>query len=447
MSAVIALVGRPNVGKSTLFNRLTRSRDALVADLPGLTRDRIYGLARLDSRPCMLVDTGGLDAEGESVQSLAREQTWRAIAEADAVVLMVDAVAGLCPQDEEIARQLRTNGRPVVCAVNKSEGRPAELVSAEFFRLGLGVPVAISANRGDGMGALVSALLEVLPEDTGESAPAEGPVIAVVGRPNAGKSTLVNAMLGDSRVIVSDQPGTTRDSVRVPLERDGRHYVLIDTAGVRRRTRIDDTIEKFSVVKSLQAIADANVVVLLLDAQREVGAQDANLAGLVLEAGRAMVLAVNKWDHLAPDRRDRIRAQLDLRLPFLSFLKPHFISARHGTGVGDLFGAVDRAYRSAIVDLPTPRLTRLLHDAVASTPPPLVHHRPIKLKYAHQIGKNPPTVLVHGNMARHVPAGYQRYLANVFRRAFDLEGTTIRVQFRQSANPYAGPAARRQKRS
>lgn len=452
MDSVVVLVGRPNVGKSTLFNRLTGSRDALVADQPGLTRDRLYGVARMRKRRFIVVDTGGIDEDQDTLKGLMSAQTQRAIDEADAIVFLVDGRDGLTAPDRNIGEQLRRSARPVIVAVNKTEGMAPETASAEFHALGLGTPVAISAAHGQGMERLLDRMVAELPQAEA-AAPDETreetvPRVAVVGRPNVGKSTLVNAMLGENRVLVFDAPGTTRDSIRIPLERDGNRYVLIDTAGVRRRTRIDDTLEKFSVIKTLQAVEDANVVVLVVDARREIGAQDAGLAGFVLETGKAVVLAVNKWDGLAPDQRDRIRREISRKLPFITvFAEPHFISALHGSGLGDLFGAVDRAFQAATCTLSTPRLNRVLKEATQATPPPMGRGgRRIKIKFAHQGGRNPPLVLVHGNQVQYVPEAYRRYLANTFRRAFKLEGTPLRVEFRQGRNPYENTLARPSRR-
>jgi GTP-binding protein len=439
MKSVIVLVGRPNVGKSTLFNRLTRSRDALVADAPGLTRDRQYGIGRFEGRSFIIVDTGGIDQEREALRGLMSTQTERAISEADAVIFLTDGRSGLCAPDRAIADDLRRTGKPVTVAVNKTEGLQVDLACAEFHALGLGEPVAVSAEHGQGVSRLMEHVFQGLPAPVQE--PEEGdesaPCVAIAGRPNVGKSTLVNAMLGEERVVVFDQPGTTRDSIRVPLERDGRHYVLIDTAGVRRRARIDDVLEKFSVVKTLQAIEAANVVVLVLDARNGVSAQDASLAGFVVETGKSLVLAINKWDGLDPNQRAWVRHELDRRLPFLRFLEPHFISALHGSGVGGLFPAIDRAYASAMRELGTSRLNRVLEKAIEATPPPMGRGgRRIKLKFAHQTGKNPPTVRIHGNQVEHLPAAYRRYLVNAFRRAYDLEGTEVRLDLRSGPNPY-----------
>jgi len=436
MSCVIALVGRPNVGKSTLFNRITRTRDALVADIPGLTRDRLYGIGHSHGRRFIVIDTGGLDEAGDALHGKVQEQTHLAIAEADAVVLVTDARSGLAAQDQRIAEDLRRSGKPVVVAVNKCESLEPEVARAEFFGLGLGDPIPVAAAHGQGVDRLLETVLQPLPEPEPEPLPESVPVVAVVGRPNAGKSTLVNRLLGEERVVVSDQPGTTRDSIRLDLRRDGQRYVLIDTAGVRRRARIDDRLEKFSVVKSLQAIEHANVVIFLLDASREISAQDASLAGFVLDAGRSMVLAVNKWDGLSPSRRDRVRAEIGRRLPFLEFLQPHFISALHGSGVGDLFAAVDQAYASATATLATARLNRILGLALRATAPPMGRGRPIKLKFAHQAGHNPPLIRIYGNQVEQLPESYRRYLANRFRKALALTGTPVRVEFKSGENPY-----------
>ncbi len=440
MNPVVALVGRPNVGKSTLFNRLTRSRDALVADQPGMTRDRKFGEGRLGDRPYIVVDTGGLSGAEEGIEALMATQVWLAVEQADVVVLLTDGREGLTPFDEEIAARLRGRGKPLVVAVNKAEGRPPELVEAEFHALGLGEPSAISAVHGDGLHAFADRLMELLPAAAQEPPPeaAQGVRIAIIGRPNAGKSTLLNRMLGEERVLASDMPGTTRDSIYVPLERDGAPYVLIDTAGVRRRRSVRETVEKFSVVKTLQAVKDAQVVVMVLDARAGISDQDASLLGFVLETGRALVLAVNKWDGLSKEQRDAVRRELELKLSFVDFAATRFISALHGTGVGELFGAVDQAYAAAMRELPTPRLTRLLEELVAKHAPPMVHGRRIKLRYAHQGGHNPPVIIIHGNQTAAVQDDYRRYLINGFRRHLRLEGTPVRIEFKSGENPYQG---------
>ncbi len=441
MKPVVVLVGRPNVGKSTLFNRLTRSREALVADEPGLTRDRLYGVGRIGDRPYIVVDTGGLDREQQGVQGLMSAQTRQAMAEADAIVFIADGRAGVTALDRDLALELRRLGKPVTLAVNKTEGMDAEIANADFHALGY-PPVSISAAHGAGVAQLMRAVLTGLPV-AAEEAPAEAvPRVAIVGRPNVGKSTLLNAMLGEERVVVFDQPGTTRDSVRVPFERGRRRYVLIDTAGMRRQARIVAPVEKFSIVKTLQAVDEANVVILVLDAQQEVSDQDAALAGFVLERGRSLVIAVNKWDGLDASRRDWIKRELQRKLAFLAFARTVFISALHGTGVAALFPAVDRAYASALGTIATSRLNRILGQAVQATPPPMVRGRRIKLKFAHQGGKNPPLVVIHGNQVDAVPEAYCRYLANVFRTRLKLEGTPVRIEFRQGENPFLGRRAR-----
>ena len=438
MLPVIALVGRPNVGKSTLFNRLTRSRDALVADQPGLTRDRQYGTGKIGSHPYVVVDTGGLSGDRAGIDELLQQQVRQAIGEADHILFLLDAREGCTGGDELIAQELRRTGKPVTLAVNKSEGLDEALAGSDFYRLGLGDPCLIAAVHGRGVKGLIESVLnqlpppeEVLPEEPGIQ-------IAVVGRPNVGKSTLVNRLLGEERVVAYDQPGTTRDSIFIPLEHEGRHYTLIDTAGVRRRARIKEAIEKFSIIKTLQAIEQANVVLMVLDAHQGVGEQDATLAGHVLESGRALVLLVNKWDGLDPDQRDWIKREIDRRLPFLGFAKLHFISALHGSGVGDLFQLVERVYASAMRDLATPDLTRLLEAITQEHQPPLVRGRRIKLRYAHQGGKNPPIIVIHGNQTKEVPESYKRYLVGRFRQALNLKGTPIRIEFRSGENPYQG---------
>ena len=439
MLPVIALVGRPNVGKSTLFNRLTRSRDALVADQPGLTRDRKYGTGKLGDSPYVLVDTGGISTSAEGIDLLMEQQVKQAIGEADHILFVLDARQGCTAADATIAEQLRRTGTPVTLVANKSDGLDAELAAADFYTLGLGEPLAIAAVHGRGVTSMINQVLSGLPEvELPEEPENQGVMIAVVGRPNVGKSTLVNRLLGEERVVAFDQPGTTRDSIFIPLEREGRRYTLIDTAGVRRRARIREAIEKFSIIKTLQAIEQANVVLMVMDAQQGVGEQDANLAGHVLESGRALVLVVNKWDGLSQDQRERMRVDIERKLPFLNFARLHFISALHGSGVGDLFAMVDKAYANAMRDLSTPELTRLLEALVQEHQPPLVHGRRIKLRYAHQGGKNPPVIVIHGNQTEQVPDSYKRYLIMRFRKALDLRGTPIRVEFRSGSNPFEG---------
>lgn len=440
MLPVIALVGRPNVGKSTLFNYLTRTRDALVADQPGLTRDRKYGRAVVGPVPCLLVDTGGLSGAEEGIDELMAQQTRLAIDEADVVLLLVDARQGLTPVDTEIAQLLRRQGKPVQVVVNKSEGMEAALVASEFFALGLGEPLAIAAAHGRGMEALMGAVLagfEAPEEAEPEAAPDETRV-AIVGRPNVGKSTLVNRLLGEERVLAYDLPGTTRDSVFIPFEHHGQRYTLIDTAGIRRRARVSEAVERFSIIKAMQAIEAAHVVILVLDAHQGVSEQDATLLGQVLDSGRGLIIAVNKWDGLSGDQRERVRSELHRRLSFVDFAEVHFISARHGTGIGHLLEAVDRAFDSAMRDLSTSELTRMLEAAVEAHQPPLVRGRRIKLRYAHQGGRNPPVVVIHGNQIQSVPETYKRYLVNHFRAALKLHGTPLRVEFKGGENPYAG---------
>ena len=441
MLPVIALVGRPNVGKSTLFNVLTRTRDALVADVPGLTRDRKYGYARVGERRCVMVDTGGLVETVAGVERLMAEQTMKAVQEADRVLFLVDARAGCSPSDLHVADVLRRAGKPVLVVVNKAESLDPDMATADFHQLGFGEPVAISATHVEGVWSLMERALEDFPEPEQEPEPSEDADdirVAVVGRPNVGKSTLINRLLGEERLVTFDQPGTTRDTVYVPFERDGQGYVLIDTAGVRRRARVSEAIEKFSIVKTLQAIEHAHVVVGVIDAHDTVAEQDASLLGMVVEQGRALVVAVNKWDGIPPDQRQAIRDGLDLRLDFLRFAPVHFISARHGTGVGELMVAVRAAYRAAMRELPTKELTSALEQAVAVHQPPLVRGRRIKLRYAHQGGRNPPIVVIHGNQTQHVPATYRRFLENHFREVFRLEGTPLRIEFRTDDNPFAG---------
>jgi GTP-binding protein len=439
MKPTLVIVGRPNVGKSTLFNRLTRTRDALVAAVPGLTRDRHYGAGRMGERAYLVVDTGGLEPEGQGVFVEMAKQTRTAIAEADAIVLVTDAREGLTAQDRAIGEELRRMGRRVFVAVNKTEGMNPDLAAAEFHELGLGVPRAISAEHGEGVRDLVDAALADFPaeeEPDGESD--KVPRIAVVGRPNAGKSTLVNALVGEERVVTFAEPGTTRDAIDVELSIGGRRYILVDTAGLRRRGRVFESVEKFSVVKTLQAIDSANVAVLVLDAQAEISDQDAHIAGFILERGRALVVAVNKWDDLDDYARDMTKRAIARRLKFLSFARFHYISAREGRGVGQLIDSVDRAYRAAMAKLPTPQLTRALIAAVAKQAPPRAGLSRPKLRYAHQGGRNPPIVVVHGTALNAVPDSYRRYLEGDFRKVFRLEGTPLRIEFRSGRNPYVG---------
>jgi len=438
MQPVIVLCGRPNVGKSTLFNRLVRDRTALVADVAGLTRDRIYGVGKIGDKPYMVVDTGGLvSGKGELIQQLSAQQVSKAIQDADAVLFIVDGRSGLSLEDEHIAVQLRSHGKPLFLAVNKTEGLPLDVVCADFHGLGLGPVFPVSAAHGQGVHALMDAVLETLPDTTVEEVHQDRIKIAVAGRPNVGKSTLTNRILGEERVVTCDEPGTTRDSIYIPFERRDRAYILIDTAGVRRRARLKEMVEKFSVLKTLQAIEAANVVILVLDARQEVGDQDAKLLDTVLDSGKGLVIAVNKWDGLSHDQRFVIKDTLQRKLAFFTHAEVHYISALHGSGVGTLLDAVDRAYDATMRRFPTPQLTKLLEEAVTRNPPPLIAGRRIKLRYAHQGGQNPPVIVVHGNQVASVPDTYRRYLANYFIQALGLQGTPLRMEFKQGKNPYS----------
>ncbi|ATE58935.1 ribosome biogenesis GTPase Der [Thauera sinica] len=439
MKPTIVLVGRPNVGKSTLFNRLTRTRDALVADQPGLTRDRHYGIGRVGEREYLVVDTAGFDpvAKDGIMHEMAR-QAEQAIAEADVLLFLVDGRAGRTPHDEQIAARLRRAGRPVHVVVNKAEGLDRATVAADFHALGLGDPLPVSAAHGDGVKQLVEFVLAPFPcDEEAAAAEDEGPRVAIVGRPNVGKSTLVNTLLGEERVIAFDMPGTTRDAISIPFERGGKHYTLIDTAGLRRRGKVFEAIEKFSVIKTLQAIQEANVVVLVLDAAQDISEQDAHIAGFVLEAGRALVVAINKWDAVDDYRRERLKLDVSRKLAFLSFARFHEISALKSSGIGALLKSVDAAYAAATANLPTPRLTRALQVAVARQAPPRSGLARPKLRYAHQGGMNPPVIVIHGNALDDIPAAYVRYLERSFMEAFKLQGTPLRIQFRTTQNPFA----------
>lgn len=442
MKPTVVLVGRPNVGKSTLFNRLTKTRDALVADLPGLTRDRHYGHGRVGDRPYLVVDTGGFEpVVDEGIMFEMARQTLQAIDEADAIVFIVDGRVGVTPQDKIIANRLRQSDRPVFVAVNKAEGMNEGVVTAEFHELGLGDPVALSAAHGEGVRHLIKDVLAHFP-DAEEEPEDKHPKFAVVGRPNVGKSTLVNAILGEERVIAFDAPGTTRDSIYIEFERNNGRYTIIDTAGVRRRSKVDDAIEKFSVIKTMKAIEDANVAVLVLDATQDVSDQDARVAGFVLETGRALVVAINKWDVATEEQKDRIKREIARKLAFLDFAKFHYISALQGKGVGDLFASIDQAYAAAMIKIPTPKLTRVLQLALERQLPPLSGRIRPKMRYAHQGGSNPPVVVIHGNALEHVPASYWRYLEHTFMKLFKLQGTPLRVQYKKSENPFEGKAAK-----
>jgi GTP-binding protein len=437
MKPVIALVGRPNVGKSTLFNQLTRSRDALVADLPGLTRDRKYGDAQVDGKSFIVIDTGGIGEGEEGIDAYMAEQSRLAIQEASIVLLLVDGRAGLTGADQEIAAELRTLNKRVHLVVNKIDGVHEEAALAEFHRLGMGEIFGIAASHGRGIQQMMQDVLADCPLDAEEAPVAEtGIKIAIVGRPNVGKSTLVNRLLGEERVVVFDMPGTTRDSIYIPFERRDQRYTLIDTAGVRRRGRVDEGVEKFSVIKTLQAIKDAHVVVLVLDARESIVDQDLHLLGFVLQSGRALVIAINKWDGMSEYDRGQVKQDIERRLDFIPWARVHLISARHGTGVGDLYPSIECAYASATIKVTTHRLTQILEDAVEQHQPPMIGGRRIKLRYAHMGGQNPPLVIIHGNQTASVPNAYKRYLENVYRKVLKIEGSPIGVEFRTSDNPF-----------
>jgi len=441
MIPVIALVGRPNVGKSTLFNQLTRSRDALVANYSGLTRDRKYGEAKLGSRPFIVIDTGGISGDEQGIDSQMAGQSLTAIEEADAVLFIVDAREGLNAVDQALAKHLRQRNKSFHLIVNKIDGLNEEVAIADFYSLGVESIHAIAASHGRGVRAMIESVLAQFPEEESIDLDAAYPDsirVAVVGRPNVGKSTLVNRLLGEERVVVYDEPGTTRDSIYIDYERDGQSYTLIDTAGVRRRKNITLTVEKFSIVKTLKAISDAHVVILIMDAHEGIVDQDMHLLGQCIDAGRGLVLAVNKWDGIEADTRDWIKSELNRKLQFADYADTHFISAKHGTGVGHLYKSVNAAYQSATRKLITNELTRILEGAVFDHPPPMVDGRRIKLRYAHAGGQNPPLIIIHGNQTGKVPNSYQRYLEKVFRRQLKLTGTPVRIEFKTGENPFAG---------
>jgi GTP-binding protein len=442
MLPVVALVGRPNVGKSTLFNVLTRSRDALVADMPGVTRDRHYGVCRTGERPFVVVDTGGLSGVEEAMDVLTAKQVRLAIEEANVLVFVVDARDGLLPQDQAILNELRRSGKPIIAAVNKTDGLDEQSALAEFAGFGIAATLPLSAAHGRGTDELLKVVLPLLPPDeegADETEAEDGSIrVAIVGRPNAGKSTLINRLLGEERLIVSDVAGTTRDPIRVPLERDGKRYTLIDTAGIRRKARVEEAVEKFSVIKTLQSIAAAQVVVVMIDARENLADQDLTLIGYVLDAGRALVIAINKWDGLDKYQRDECQRALDRRLVFVDWAKQVYISALHGSGMSELMRAVVRAYAAATKVLVSSELTKTLEKAYESYQPPLVNGHAPKLRFAHPGGTNPPTIVIHGSRTKHIAPAYQRYLENFFRKRYRLEGTPIRITFREGENPYAG---------
>ncbi|MGL5392557.1 MAG: ribosome biogenesis GTPase Der [Shewanella sp.] len=460
MIPVVALVGRPNVGKSTLFNRLTRTRDALVADFPGLTRDRKYGRAFLSGYEFIVVDTGGIDGTEEGIETKMAEQSLAAIEEADVVLFMTDARAGLTAADLSIAQHLRSREKTTFVVANKVDGIDADSACGEFWSLGLGEVYQMAAAQGRGVSNMIEYALTPYAEAMGivrqgeeeeaderqyteEEAEAEQqrlqelPIkLAIIGKPNVGKSTLTNRILGEERVVVYDEPGTTRDSIYIPMERDGREYVIIDTAGVRRRSKVHQVIEKFSVIKTLKAVEDANVVLLIIDAREGIAEQDLGLLGFALNAGRALVIAVNKWDGIDQGVKDRVKSELDRRLGFIDFARIHFISALHGTGVGHLFESIEEAYDSATRRVSTSMLTRIMQMSQDDHQPPLVNGRRVKLKYAHAGGYNPPIVVIHGNQVSKLPDSYKRYMMNYFRRSLKVVGTPIQLRFQEGDNPF-----------
>ena len=449
MKPVIALIGRPNVGKSTLFNRLTRSRTAIVEDIPGVTRDVLYGVGRIGDRDYMVVDTGGIEIEEnrDAFKRLIRKQVEQVVEDCDALVLVTDGRAGVTHEDREIVESLRSSDKAVWLAVNKSEGVDEAIISAEFHQLGLPNIVAISALHGDGTRRMCDQILAGFPQvDTDIDDAATGIRISVIGRPNVGKSTLINTLLGEERVVVFDQPGTTRDSVHVPFVRDNENYVLIDTACLRRKSRIKERLERFSVIRTVQSLEASHVTILVLDAKSGVTDQDATIAGLVLNSGNSVIIAVNKWDGLARHQRTQVKRDLERKLGFLFHEEALFISALHGSGLGELWQAVQDAYQAAMVSVGTGALNRALADAVEAQAPPLVGHRRIKLKYIHQGGKNPPRFILHGNQTGKLPANYRRYLSNYFRRRFQLFGTQVVLEFKQAENPYEGRVQKRGRR-
>jgi len=441
MLPVVALVGRPNVGKSTLFNALTRSRDALVADMPGVTRDRHYGVCRLGERPFVLVDTGGLSGSDEGIEGLTAQQVRLAVAEANVLVFVVDARDGLLPQDAAILDELRRSGKPVIVGVNKIDGVDEPTALSEFSRFGVAHTLPLSAAHGRGVDALIIATLPMLPPDQDDADPGlsdEGIRVTIAGRPNAGKSTLINRLLGEDRLIVSDVAGTTRDPIRVPLERDGKLFTLIDTAGVRRRARVEEAVEKFSVIKTLQSIAASQVTVILIDARENLADQDLTLIGHAIEEGRALVICVNKWDDMDNYAREQCKRALERRLSFVEWAKTVFISALHGSGLRELMRAVVRAHAAATRQLTSSDLTRTLEQAYEGYQPPLVRGHAPKLRYAHPGGSNPPTIVIHGSRTKHIAPAYRRYLEGFFRKRYKLEGTPVRIDFKDGENPFAG---------
>jgi GTP-binding protein len=442
MLAVVAIVGRPNVGKSTLFNALTRTRDALVADIPGVTRDRQYGISRVGATPCLLVDTGGLVSNAEGIEYLTAQQVHQAIEESELVLFVVSARDGLMAEDSDIAALLRRSSRKVVMVANKVDGLDEDTAVADFASLGLGdlLPVSATHRRGlESMMAVVDRHLPPapLPAEEGED-DIDRMKLAVIGRPNVGKSTLVNRLLGEERVLAFDQPGTTRDTISTPLERDGQHYELIDTAGVRRRSKINEVVEKFSTIKALQAIDRSHVVILMLDSREGLTDQDTTLLGHVLTQGRALVIALNKWDGLDTDHRKRVRSELDRKLTYLNWAQQVTLSALHGSGIQELMNAVQVAWKSALRDFSTPELTRVLKAAFDAHQPPMKQGRTAKLRYAHSGGKLPPRIVIHGNRTDTIPDSYRRYLVNRFIKHFKLKGTPVFLSFRDSDNPYKG---------
>jgi len=450
----IAIVGRPNVGKSTLFNCLTSSRDALVADQPGLTRDRQYGTGLFDGQHYIVIDTGGLESQANELEKLMAGQVWQAVDEADVVIFLVDAKSGIHPDDHEIMSRLRQLSKPIRLVVNKVDGSDPDVAMSDFYQLGATSVQGISASHRRGVGQLLEDLVADLPDtktaddnEQDEALDEQGIRIAIVGKPNVGKSTLVNRILGEDRVLAFDMPGTTRDSITIPFEKNNTKYVLIDTAGIRRKGRVTDKVETFSIIKALQAIEASRVVMLVIDAQSGITDQDSRLMGFIIETGRALIITVNKWDGLSEYERDQIKESIHRKFSFVQFARIHFISALHGSGVGLLLKAVDKAYAAASRDLKTPELTRVLIDAVNAHSPAMVRGRPVKLRYAHQGGKHPPVIIIHGNQTEKIGADYKRYLINCFRDAFKLDGTPVRVEFKSSTNPYKDRVAKPEDRN